>query len=279
MSNEFNSKSITFIGAGNMSRSIIGGLINCGFPATHITAANPSMGKLEKLEQDFNILTTQDNLKAVENADMVVLGVKPQMMKLACEQLAPLGEKLKDKLFVSVAVGVSCERICQLLGQQVQVARCMPNTPSLFGKGASGIYAGHIDAQSKAFTEYVVAATGLVVWVEKEQQIDAVTAISGSGPAYFFLFMEAMVEKAKAFGFDEHTAKLLVQQTAMGAACMVERSDESIAQLRQNVTSKGGTTAAALAVFEQQGLSKAVDQAMQAACDRAQELGAALNSD
>lgn len=279
MSNQFNSKTIAFIGAGNMNGAIIGGLVACGFPADNITAANPSMGKLEKLQQQYNIQITQDNLKAIENADMVVLGVKPQMMKVACEQLAPLGEKLKDKLFVSVAAGVGCARIAELLGQPVQVIRCMPNTPSMFGKGASGIYAPNIDEQNRAFVDYVISATGIVVWVEQEQHIDAVTAISGSGPAYFFLFMEAMVEKAKAFGFDEDTAKKLVQQTAMGAAEMVERCDESIGQLRQNVTSKGGTTAAALAVFEHQGLKQTVDNAMQAACDRGAELGRTLSSD
>lgn len=277
MSKDFNNKTIAFVGAGNMNRSIIGGLIAGGFPSTSITASNPSMGKLERLEQDFHIIVTQDNIKAIKDADMVVLGVKPQMMELACAQLAPLGEKLNDKLFISVAVGVSCERIRELLQADVKVVRCMPNTPSLFGKGVSGVFSDNLDDDAKAFTDFVIGSTGTVVWVEQENQIDAVTAVSGSGPAYFFMFMEAMVAKAQEFGFDEQTAKTLVQQTALGAAAMVERSDESIAQLRQNVTSKGGTTAAALSSFEQAQLHQTVDQAMQAACDRAIELGKALN--
>ncbi len=279
MTEQFNDKTIAFIGAGNMNGAIIGGLVNGGFPATNIIAANPSMGKLEKLEQNYNIIVTQDNLEAAEKADMVVLGVKPQVMKMACEQLAPLGDKLKDKLFVSVAAGISCQRIRQLLGQPVSLVRCMPNTPSMYGKGVSGLYAEHISEQDKAFVEYMVATTGIATWVEQEDQINAIIAVSGSAPAYYFLFMEAMVDKAKAMGFDEKTARKLVQQTAMGAAYMVEHSDDSIATLRENVTSKGGTTAAALATFVQNGLSETVDSAMQAAYDRGIELGVQLNSD
>jgi pyrroline-5-carboxylate reductase len=277
MSNEFNNKTIAFIGAGNMARSIIGGLVANGFVATNIIAANPSMGKLESLSQDFNVVVTQDNLKAVKDADMVVMAVKPQMMKMACEQLAAIKHKLAGKLFVSLAVGVSAQRIRSLLTVDVPVIRCMPNTPSLFGKGVSGLFASGINDQQKAFTDYVIGSTGLTVWVEQEQQIDAITAVSGSGPAYFFLFMEAMVAKAQQLGFDEATARQLVQHTATGAATMVEHSELSIAQLRQNVTSKGGTTAAALAVFETQNLTQLVDEAMQAATDRAQVLGETLN--
>ena len=276
MSIDLSNTTIAFLGAGNMSRSIIGGLVNDGLPPTNIIAANPSMGKLEALSQDFNVVVTQDNQRAVHDADIVVLAVKPQMMATLCEQIAPLGEQLKDKLFVSVAAGVTCERIAQLLGHDVPQVRCMPNTPSILGQGVSGLYNHGVDEHRAAMVEQIMKSTGMTVWVEQEAQIDCITAISGSGPAYFFLFMEAMAAKAEAFGFDPDTARQLVQQTAAGAAAMVADSDLPISQLRQNVTSKGGTTAAALNVFEQNGLTETVAQSMQAACDRAAELAKTL---
>ncbi len=276
MNHDFDNKKIAFIGAGNMSRSIIGGMVGDGFPPANVIAANPSPGKLDALTTDFAISTTQDNLQAVKDADMIVLSVKPQMMAIVCEQLAALGEQLNDKLFVSLAAGVTCDRIKTMLGQDVSMIRCMPNTPALYGKGVSGLFANGASQLQQAFAEYVMKATGLVVWVDEEQKIDAITAISGSGPAYFFMFMEAMVNKAQQLGFDEQTARQLVQHTASGAATMVEHSEESIAVLRQKVTSKGGTTAAALAVYAEQGLPAMVDDAMQAACNRAHEMATTL---
>lgn len=276
MSNHFENKKIAFIGAGNMSRSVIGGMISNGFPPANIVAANPSTPKLEALTADFAIGVTQHNLDAVRDADMVVLAVKPQMMATVCQQLAELGDQLSDKLFVSFAAGVTCERIKALLGQGVALIRCMPNTPAVYGKGVSGLFSSGASQAQQDFTDSVMQSTGLVVWVDQEQKIDAITAISGSGPAYFFLFMEAMVAKAEQFGFDPDTARQLVQHTASGAATMVEHADESIAQLRQNVTSKGGTTAAALGVYNEQGLTAMVDDAMQASCDRAEALAKSL---
>lgn len=276
MSQDFNHKTIAFIGAGNMSRSVIGAMVGNGFPSENITAANPSIGKLNNLKQDFNIQITQDNLSAVENADMVVLAVKPQMMSTVCQQLAQLGAALNDKLVVSLAAGVTCQIIKDLLRQDAAIIRCMPNTPAMYAKGVSGLYSDGASTEQQAFADYVIQGSGLVVWVKQEQQIDAITAISGSGPAYFFMFMEAMVDKAQQLGFDADTAKQLVQHTAMGAATMVEHSDLSITQLRQNVTSKGGTTAAALNIYSQQGLPSMVDDAMQAACDRAEQLANAF---
>ncbi|MCJ8274094.1 MAG: pyrroline-5-carboxylate reductase [Psychrosphaera sp.] len=276
MNHDFDNKKIAFIGAGNMSRSIIGGMVGNEFPPANVIAANPSLGKLDALNKDFEISTTQDNLQAVKDADMVVLSVKPQMMATVCQQLSELGEQLNDKLFVSLAAGVTCDRIKALLGRDVPMIRCMPNTPALYGKGVSGLFASGASQTQQAFAEYVMKATGLVVWVDKEQKIDAITAISGSGPAYFFMFMEAMVDKAQQLGFDEQTARQLVQHTASGAATMVEHSDEPIAVLRQKVTSKGGTTAAALGVYSEQGLPAMVDDAMQAACDRAHEMATTL---
>jgi pyrroline-5-carboxylate reductase len=267
---------IAFIGAGNMSRCIIAGLVKNGFAKANITAANPSRGKLDALQNELAINITQDNLAAVADADVVVLAVKPQMMATVGEQLSNLKEKLAGKLFISVAAGISCERIKALLNVDVAIIRCMPNTPSLYGKGVSGLYSSGANESQRALADYLMQATGLVIWVDEQTKIDAITAISGSGPAYFFMFMEAMVDKARQLGFDEATARQLVQHTASGATTMVEHSDSSIAQLRQNVTSKGGTTAAALATYTERGLPAMVDAAMQAAFDRAQQMAKSL---
>lgn len=276
MNSEFSHNKIAFIGAGNMSRSIIGGLVNQGYVKENIIAANPSTGKLVQLGLDFGIDCHQNNLVAARDADVIVLSVKPQMLASVCQQLSVLGDELNNKLFISVAAGVTCERIQTMLEKQVPVIRCMPNTPALYGKGASGLYSHGANQAQQDFAEQMMRATGFVTWVEQESQIDAVTAVSGSGPAYFFLFMEAMVAKAQQLGFDEETAKQLVKQTAMGAATMAQQSDIDIAQLRQNVTSKGGTTAAALDIFNQNQLSDIVNKALQGAKDRAQELAKTL---
>lgn len=265
-------KRIAFIGAGNMSRSIIGGLIEQKYPADHIIASNPSSPKLVQLGIDFGVDAHLDNLVAARQADVIILGVKPQMMSTVCDQLSCLGDNLKDKLIISLAAGVSCKRLAELLEYPVSLIRCMPNTPCLYGKGISGLYSYNASEDECRTATNIIKATGEVIWVEEERQIDAVTAISGSGPAYFFLFMEAMVAKAKDLGFDEYTAKLLVQQTALGAATMVKHSDIDLTTLKDNVTSKGGTTAAALAVFEQQRLQAIVEDAVQAAADRAEQL-------
>lgn len=272
MTKKQNAKRIAFIGAGNMSRSIIGGLIEQNYPADKIIASNPSSPKLVQLGIDFGIDAHLDNLVAARQADVIVLGVKPQMMSMVCDQLSCLGEKLKDKLVISLAAGVPCKRLVELLDYPVSLIRCMPNTPSLYSKGMSGLYSHGADEDQCRIATDIMKAAGEVIWVDDEQQIDGVTAISGSGPAYFFLFMEAMVAKAKDLGFDEYTAKLLVQQTALGAATMVQNSDTDLTTLKDNVTSKGGTTAAALAVFEQQRLPGIVEDAIQAAADRAQQL-------
>ena len=272
MTKKDNTKSIAFIGAGNMSRSIIGGLINSQYPADKIIASNPSTDKLVQIGIDFGVNAHQDNIVAARLADIIVLAVKPQMMNTVCEQLSSLGEQLKDKLFISIAAGVHCQRIAQLLDQPVAIIRCMPNTPALYSKGMSGLFAYKANKKQCQIATDIISATGEVIWVEDEQQIDAVTAISGSGPAYFFMFMEAMVAKAKDLGFDEKTAKLLVQQSALGAATMAQNSDLDIGTLKDNVTSKGGTTAAALEVFEHHRLPAIVEDALQAAADRAQQL-------
>lgn len=267
---------IAFIGAGNMSGSIIGGMVKGGYSPDKITASNPSTPKLDKLHADFGINITTDNLEAIRNSDIIVLGVKPQMMEAVCSNIATLGDTLKNKLFVSLAVGITACRLQSLLQKNVAMIRCMPNTPSLYSLGVSGLYSVGASDEQKAFATRMFEPVGLVVWVDTEQGVDAVAAVSGSGPAYYFLFMEGMVKKAMQLGFDEETASKMVQQTALGAAHMATQSTDSIPALRSNVTSKGGTTAAALASFQQSQLEDIIDTAMQSACERAAELAKEL---
>lgn len=265
-------KSIAFIGAGNMSRSIISGLIKQGYDPKKITATNPSSPKLEALESDFSINTSHSNTDACNNANVIVLAVKPQIMQTACDALINDKVDLKGKLILSVAVGITIDRIKSLLNVEDKIVRTMPNTPSLLGKGVCGLFAYKITDDEKAFVDQMIGSTGLNCWVENELQIDSISAVSGSGPAYFFLFMEAMVEQAKAFGFDENTAREIVQQTCAGAAEMVKESDVSIEQLRKNVTSKGGSTAAALNIMQQENIPETIKNAMKGAYNRTQEM-------
>ncbi|WP_394172529.1 pyrroline-5-carboxylate reductase [Thalassotalea litorea] len=261
---------IAFIGAGNMSRAIIAGLVANGYPAKNIIAANPGMGKLEALQQEFNIQVTQDNVQACAQAELVVLAVKPHLIQSVCQQLAA-DVDLTLKCFVSVAAGVNIAPMQSALGFAAPIIRCMPNTPSQLGLGVSGMFASNeVSEEQKQLASRLMASVGIVQWLSSEAQIDDLIAVSGSGPAYFFAFMEAMQAKAMALGFDKQQARALVQQTALGAAQMVvENSGEEIATLRENVTSKGGTTQQALMTFADGGLPQLVDKAMQAAKDRA----------
>lgn len=267
---------IAFIGAGNMSGSIIGGMVNAGYSPNKITASNPSTPKLEKLKTEFSIKITTDNLAAIRDSDVVVLGVKPQMMETVCSDIATLGETLKDKLFISLAVGITAHRLQTLLQQAVPMIRCMPNTPSLYSLGVSGLYSKGASDQQQDFATRMFEPVGEVVWVNEEQGVDAVAAVSGSGPAYYFLFMEGMIKKSIELGFEEEVARKMVQQTALGAAHMASKSADDIATLRSNVTSKGGTTAAAIASFQTSNLENIIDTAMQSACERAAELAKEL---
>lgn len=267
---------IAFIGAGNMSRAIIAGLVAKGYPAENIIAANPSAPKLKALEADFGIQITQDNLQACERADLVVLAVKPHLIQQVCQDLAASLD-LADKCFVSVAAGVDIKPMQTALGFAAPVIRCMPNTPSQLGLGVSGMFASaEVSEEQKQQADKLMASVGMVQWLPTEASIDDLIAVSGSGPAYFFAFMEAMQQKAIELGFDQQQARALVQQTALGAAHMVvENANQDIATLRENVTSKGGTTQQALTTFAEGGLAELVNKAMQAAKDRAIEMAKA----
>lgn len=274
-----NKLTYAFIGAGNMSGAIIGGMVQSGVNPQHIIATNRTAEKQAKLKEKFGIVTDLGNLDAIARADVVILGVKPQMMADVLTQLVEDGADFSEKLVVTVAAGLLVKRYTDIIGD-VRFIRCMPNTPSLVGHGISGLYTGTdqekfdqsvLETDKKTATE-LFEHVGNVVWLPKESDIDQLAAVSGSGPAYFFAFMEAMANKAKAFGFSEDVANLMVQQTAIGAAKMTFDKENSFAQLRQNVTSPGGSTAAALNVFNEKQLQAIVDEALDAAVTRAQEM-------
>lgn len=267
-------RTLAFIGAGNMSRSIIAGLVRAGYPASLITAANPSLPKLEALASDYGIRTTQSNAEAARDAEVIVLAVKPQLMaEMLAALVAELGS-LEGKLLISIAAGIKVARLGEMAGGHPRIIRTMPNTPALLGLGMTGLYApAHIAASDRDFAEQMMQAVGKTLWVEQESGINGVIAAAGSAPAYFFLFMQAIAEQAQAMGFSPEQARLLVQQTALGAAAMVEQNPAlSLQALREQVTSKGGTTAEAINTFQQQGLMPLTAQAMQAAVARAAEM-------
>ncbi len=266
------SQHICFIGGGNMATSLIGGLIAGGHAADCITACDPSEAQRNSLRDSFSINTSDNNGQAVSNADAVVLAVKPQIMQRVC---SPLAEPLSKKkaLIVSVAAGLRCTDIDHWLGGEQPIVRCMPNTPSLYGEGAAGLYATERTSEAqRQLAAHIAGAAGIVEWVDTEVQLDAVTALSGSGPAYGFLLLEAMQAAGTSLGLPEATARRLATQTLLGAAVMAREDSRDAGALREAVTSPGGTTAAALAVFEAAGFRDVVADAMQAACSRADEL-------
>ncbi len=259
---------ITFIGAGNMAKSIIGGLIAQDYPAEAIVASDPNTAALAALRTAFNIKLTTDNLSACKDADMIVLAVKPQIMKTVATAIA--SNLPPQTLVISIAAGITSEQLQQWLGANTAVVRCMPNTPALIQLGASGLYANtQVSEEQKQQAAQLLSAVGTVTWLEDEALLDAVTAVSGSGPAYFFSLMEAMITAGIQQGLSPEQAQQLTLQTAMGAAKLAQQSDVGIAELRRRVTSPGGTTEQALRVFEQAELPNIVAKAMHACAQRA----------
>jgi pyrroline-5-carboxylate reductase len=263
---------VTFIGAGNMASAIIGGMIDNGHPATAITATSPSDAFLAPIHERYGIRTNTDNADAVRGADVVVLAVKPQVMREVCEGLRDTLQRQRP-LIISVAAGLTAETLLQWLGGDLPLVRCMPNTPSLVGAGAAGLFAtAQVSAEQRAQASALLEAVGLVEWVEDEALLDAVTAVSSSGPAYFFLMFEAMEEAGVRLGLPADTARRLAIQTALGAAKMAQQSDQTPAQLKRNVMSPGGTTERAIEHLEQAGLRRIMDEAMDACAARAREM-------
>ncbi len=264
-------KNIAFIGAGNMGGSIIGGLIKNGYPASKIWATNKDVQVLTQLKQEFQINIGQENESACQQADIVVLCLKPQIMQ---EVVLSLADHIKENaLIISIATGISSESLQAWLGANKAIVRCMPNTPALIQAGATGLYANKsVSQEQKNLAESILRAVGITVWLEDEALLDAVTAVSGSGPAYFFLIMEAMQDVAQQLGLDEKNAKLLILQTCFGAAKMALESQADLQTLRKRVTSPGGTTEQAVAVLEKNKIRTIFQDALQAAQDRAKEL-------
>jgi pyrroline-5-carboxylate reductase len=267
-------QNICFIGGGNMAQALIGGLLSRGLPTTRITVSDP-VEQIRQILEEKGIQTTTDNVEAIQNADVVVLAVKPQVLATV---LQPLKGLLSDKLVISIIAGAEIQTISELIGGSQRIVRVMPNTPALVQTGAHGIYASEaVNALDRELTSQILAATGLTIWVDSEAQIDAVTAVSGSGPAYFFYLMESMIRAGKNLGLDEKVATALTLQTALGAAQMAITSSNSPSELRKNVTSPNGTTQAALEVFDRAQISQNIQAALAAAQKRSQELAQELS--
>ncbi len=262
---------IGFIGGGNMASAIIGGLLKAGMKPEQFTIVEPFDVTRAKLQADFNIASQATPDKALTRCDLVVWAVKPQSFK---EAAAPVASYTKEALHLSVAAGVTSDSIAAWLGTE-RIVRAMPNTPALIGQGITGLFAreGSSD-KDRALVDAVIGVTGQHLWLDEESKLDAVTAISGSGPAYVFYFLEAMVEAALGMGLTEAQARSLATATFAGSTALAAASSESLSVLRERVTSKGGTTYAALTHMEGANIKAEFVAAMQAAAARAKELGA-----
>ena len=268
------SGSIAFIGGGNMARSLIGGLIARGASAASIRVAEPVEVLRESLARDFGIQVFATAVEAAADADLWLLAVKPQVMRIVCEGLSSIALSRKP-LVVSIAAGITASQMQRWLGGDGAVIRAMPNTPALLGAGVTGLFASaQVDATGRARAEELLSSAGKIVWIDDEAKMDAVTAVSGSGPAYVFLLAEAMEEAAKAEGLADDAARTLVLQTVLGAARMLTESDEAPVELRTRVTSPTGTPQAAIEAFQAGGFEKLVGKAIHAASERGRQLSA-----
>ncbi len=268
---------ITFLGGGNMANALIGGLVGKGFAANDIAVIELSAEGRERLVAAYGVRAYAAADAAAMACDVIVLAVKPQQMK---EAVAPMMPQLDRQLIVSIAAGLRLEDMSRWLGGHRQLVRTMPNTPALIGAGVTGLYAlPEVDAAGRERAEQVLQAVGSTVWIDDEAQMDAVTAVSGSGPAYVFLFIEALQQAGEELGFTPAQARQLAIETTLGAAKLAAQSEEPASVLRERVTSKGGTTAAALAAMEERGVLAGLVAGVKAADARGRELGAALGQD
>ena len=265
-------KKISFIGGGNMAQALISGLMSCGIKPSLITVADPnSEARAQLAAKGLNTVDpTTDAKAAVIDADIVVLAVKPQVMKAVVSDFADVLDK---QLVISVAAGLSTEILSDMLGGYGNIVRAMPNTPAMIQMGATGLYGTEdISAEQKQLATAVMEASGLVMWVEDEAHMHAVTAVSGSAPAYMFYIIEAMVDGAVALGLDKEQASALAMQTMLGAAKMAMGSEDAPSELRRKVTSPNGTTQAAIESMQANDIGRQIGEAMQACYDRSQEL-------
>ena len=271
-----NSK-ITFIGGGNMARSLIGGLVATGMSNKDISVSEPKANLREKLTKDFGVNALEENASAVMGANVIVLAVKPQILQEVVTPLGSLVAKARP-LLISVAAGVTCSSIERWVVGQPALIRIMPNTPALIGAGISALYANsNVSDDQRTLAEKIMAAVGKTVWIEEETLMDAVTAVSGSGPAYFFYIMQAIHDAAVREGLDAETARLLSLETALGAARLAVESTEDPGSLQKQVTSPGGTTEAAIKVLDDSGVRDTLQKAVSAARARGGELARLLD--
>jgi len=263
---------IAFIGGGNMARSLVGGLIADGVSAQRLRVADVNTDALERLRAQYGVATFVDNTAAVHGAQVVLIAVKPQAARAVAIELGAALERQRP-LIISIVAGLRSADLARWLGYDVAIVRTMPNTPALVQSGATALHANlAVNATQREQAESILRAVGLTLWLDNEEQMNAVTALSGSGPAYFFLVMELMQRAGCELGLPPETARLLTLQTAFGAAKMALESPEDAATLRQRVTSPGGTTEQALKLFAERGLEQIFSDALAAASRRAQEL-------
>lgn len=262
---------ITFIGGGNMSACIVGGMIQSNWSPNLITVSDPSLDKLQQLTTKFKVNTTSNNIQAIKDANIVILAVKPQVLKQICQDLK---NKINSStLIVSIVAGITSTTIRKWLDTKAIIVRTMPNTPALVQEGMTGIFCKEpLSSEQKNAVQGIFSSIGKYIWLTQESELDLVTAISGSGPAYFFLFFESVIKSAVKLGMDQDTAALLVQQTALGSAKMAIKSELSSQELKTNVMSPGGTTEQAINTLESLDFCDNIDQAIQAATKRSQEI-------
>ncbi len=268
---------IAFIGCGNLSTSLVKGLIASHYPQEKIWVTNRTREKNQQLHATLGVHATDDNLGACAAADIIVLGVKPQQMHAVTQHIREVVQKNKP-LVISVAVGISTDMLSRWLGDGLSIIRTMPNTPALVSAGASGLFANkHATNEEKVFAETLHRAVGMAAWVDQEELIDVVAALSGSGPAYFFYIIEAMQNAAIKFGLSEKVARELALQTALGASKLAIESDDDVVALRHKVTSPQGTTEQAIKVFDTASFPSIIEAGMEAAIRRAADLTASLD--
>ena len=270
--NDSASDTIAFIGGGNMARSLVGGLVARDLPRAAIHVAEPVDALRDALARDFGVQVFADSADAVEGAGTWVFGVKPQVMRGVCESLASVAQSARP-LIVSVAAGITTAQLDRWLGGGLPIVRTMPNTPALLGAGVTGLFANaRVDAAARTRTQSLLSAAGRTVWIDDESLMDAVTGVSGSGPAYVFLLAEALQAAGEAEGLPQGAARTLALQTLLGAARMLTESGVDAAELRKRVTSPNGTTHAAIETFETGGFRALVARAVHAATTRGKEL-------
>src|SRR5574343_1433539 len=267
---------IVFLGGGNMANALIGGMVKQGFAAADIDVIDPGTDARAKLAASYGVACHATAAEAPANPDVLVLAVKPQQMK---EAVGPLVGKLNGSLVISIAAGLDMAALSRWLGGHRQIVRCMPNTPALIGAGMTGLCAmADVSEAQRALADRVLKAVGTTVWIADEAKIDGVTAISGSGPAYVFLFIEALQQAAAELGFTPEQGRQLAIETVQGAAALAAQSSEPASILRERVTSKGGTTEAALKVMAERGVKEGIIAGCKAAEARGQELGKILGA-